>query len=57
MRQLDLTIGPLRGGAGRELGAHVTELADELVSEPIETSELLRVVLRDGNRVPRAVPR
>ena len=55
--QLDLTIGPLRGGAGRELGAHVTELADELVSEPIETSELLRVVLRDGNRVPRAVPR
>jgi anti-sigma regulatory factor (Ser/Thr protein kinase) len=58
-QQLELTIGPLRAGAGKELraigpsdqaGAPVVQLADELDSEAIDQSELLRVVLRDGNR-------
>jgi anti-sigma regulatory factor (Ser/Thr protein kinase) len=55
-QRLDLTIGPLRAGAGdelREMGsgerleASVARLADELVCEPIGSSELLRVVVRD----------
>ena len=55
-QELDLTIGPLRGGSARELDEHVAGLADELETEPIARSELLRVVLRGGNRIPRAVP-
>jgi serine/threonine-protein kinase RsbW len=55
-RQLDLMIGPLRAGAGNQLRgmgssdrleASVTRLADELLCEPIDGSELLRVVVRD----------
>jgi anti-sigma regulatory factor (Ser/Thr protein kinase) len=55
-QQLDLTIGPLRPGAGSRLRgmgssdrveASVARLADELICEPIDSSELLRVVVRD----------
>jgi serine/threonine-protein kinase RsbW len=55
-QQLDFTIGPLQAGAGdrlREMGssdrleASVARLADELMYEPIENSELLRVVVKD----------
>lgn len=62
--ELDLTVGPLRAGAGRKLQARgdsdhpeasIVDLADELVSEPIDTSELLRIVVRNGDRIPRAV--
>ena len=58
-QQLDLTIGPLRPGTGSELRgmgssdrpeASVARLADELVCEPIESSELLRVVVSDCER-------
>ena len=63
---LDLTIGPLRAGAGRELQemassdrleASVARLADELVCESIGSSELLRVVVRDSEGIPRVVQR
>ena len=63
---LDLTIGPLRAGAGRQLQemassdrleASVPRLADELVCESIGTSELLRVVVRDSEGIPRVVQR
>ena len=51
-------------GAGRKLATHgdsdepaasIVGLADELVSEPIDTSELLRILVRNGDRIPRAV--
>ena len=63
---LDLTIGPLRAGAARELQemassdrleASVARLADELVCESIDNSELLRVVVRDSEGIPRVVQR
>ena len=63
---LDLTIGPLHAGAGRQLQemassdrleASVPRLADELVCESIGTSELLRVVVRDSEGIPRVVQR
>jgi anti-sigma regulatory factor (Ser/Thr protein kinase) len=50
-QELDLMIGPLRAGAGRELQAHIAELADELFVETIDGSELVRVVVRDGDRI------
>ncbi len=55
-QQLDLTIGPLQPGAGdrlREMAssdrleASVARLADEFVCEPLNSSELLRVVVKD----------
>jgi hypothetical protein len=46
-QQLDLTIGPLRIGAGEHLSGRVAALAGELAIEPLENSELLRVVLAD----------
>lgn len=61
-QQLDLTIGPLRAGAGEELQrmassgrleASAARLADEVVYEPIENSELLRVVVSDRERAAR----
>lgn len=54
-QQLEATIGPLHAGASQQLPGPVAGLADELAVEAIETSELLRVVLRDGQRIPRAV--
>jgi hypothetical protein len=54
-----MTIGPLRNGAAeqlREMGpsdrleASVARLADEIDSERIDNSELLRVVVRDRER-------
>jgi anti-sigma regulatory factor (Ser/Thr protein kinase) len=53
-QQLELTLGPLRAGAGQSLRTRVAELADELTAEPIDGSELVRVVVRDGNRISRA---
>ena len=57
-QQLELTIGPLRAGASSELRAKrsseretaVAPLADELEVEPIDHSELLRVVVGDRDR-------
>jgi serine/threonine-protein kinase RsbW len=55
-QELDLTIGPLKAGTGDELRgmdspdrleASVARLADKIVSEPIDGSELLRVVVKD----------
>jgi anti-sigma regulatory factor (Ser/Thr protein kinase) len=54
-QHLGLTIGPLRPGAGAHLSAKAAALADELATEPLENSELLRVVLADGDRIPRPV--
>jgi anti-sigma regulatory factor (Ser/Thr protein kinase) len=54
-QQLNVTVGPLRAGTGELLGPEVAALADELAVEPLDGSELLSVVLRDGGRVPRAV--
>jgi anti-sigma regulatory factor (Ser/Thr protein kinase) len=54
--QIDLTIGPLSAGAGEALSPQVAVAADELVAEPLDGSELLRVVVRDGDRLPGAVP-
>jgi anti-sigma regulatory factor (Ser/Thr protein kinase) len=53
--ELELTIGPLRAGAGAEYRSALEEgsavpLSDQLTVEPVERSELLRVVLRDGDR-------
>jgi len=53
--RLELIIGPLRPGAGRELQREVARLADELVAEPIDGSELMRVLVRDEGRIPGAV--
>ena len=64
-QRLELVIGPLRSGAGRRLRAvadidppeaHIARLADEAVYESVDTAELLRVVVRDADRIPRAVP-
>ncbi len=61
-QQLELTIGPLRAGAGEELQrmggserleAAAARLADELVCEPLENSELLHVVVKDCDRAAR----
>jgi serine/threonine-protein kinase RsbW len=55
-QRLDLTIGPLQPGAGKQLQAmgssdrleaSVARLADEISCEPIDTSELLRIVVKD----------
>lgn len=55
-QRIDMTIGPLRQGAAeqlREMGssdrleASVARLADEIDREPIDGSELLRVVVKD----------
>jgi anti-sigma regulatory factor (Ser/Thr protein kinase) len=54
-RQLELTIGPLRLGAGREFEPHVSHLVDELSTEAIDSSELVRVLVKDAGRIPRAV--
>jgi len=52
--QLALTIGPFRAGASQQLQetseSTVVQLADELVSEVIDGSELLRIVLRNHDR-------
>ncbi|MGN6872617.1 MAG: ATP-binding protein [Solirubrobacteraceae bacterium] len=54
--RIDMTIGPLRPGAAEELRgmgssdrleASVARLASELDCEPIDSSELLRVVVKD----------
>lgn len=52
-QQLDLTIGPLRAGAGEALKADIAGLADELATESIDSSELLRVVVTDDRRIAR----
>ena len=61
-QQLDLTIGPLRAGAGQELQrmgsserleASAARLADELSCEPIDDSELLRVAVQDHDHAAR----
>lgn len=54
-QRLELTIGPLRAGAGRELPSPMATLTDELSTEAIETSELLRIVMTERDRIPRAV--
>jgi hypothetical protein len=54
-QQLELAIGPLRAGAGRELHREAARLADELVAEPLESAELMRVVVSDADRIPRPV--
>ncbi len=54
-QQLELTIGPLRAGAAQELRAQVGGLADELTSERLDGSELVRIMVRDGDRIPRTV--
>ena len=55
-QRIDMTIGPLRAGAAeqlREMGssdrleASVARLADEIDCEPIDSSELLRIVVND----------
>jgi anti-sigma regulatory factor (Ser/Thr protein kinase) len=48
--QLDLTIGPLRAGASRELQGSVTQLITEVASETIDRSELLRIAVKDHDR-------
>jgi hypothetical protein len=54
-RQLELTIGPVRAGAGEALRPRIAGAADELAVEPLDGSELVRVVVRDGDRTPHAV--
>jgi hypothetical protein len=54
-RQLDLTIGPLRAGAGAALAPRLAAVADEFATERLDGSELLRVVVRGGDRSARAV--
>ncbi len=55
-QRLDLTIGPLKPGAAEQLTAmgssdrleaSVAQLADEVTCEPIDSSELLRIVVKD----------
>lgn len=53
--QIDLTIGPFRAGAGAALHPQLAATADEFGTESLDGSELLRVVVRDGDRIPRAV--
>jgi hypothetical protein len=53
-QELELTVGPLCAGASQSLRARVAELADELTAEPIDGSELVRIVVRDGDRISRA---
>lgn len=53
--RLDLTVGPLRAGAAEQLRPEVASLADELVVEPLDHSELMRVVMSDSGRIPRGV--
>jgi anti-sigma regulatory factor (Ser/Thr protein kinase) len=57
--RIDMTIGPLQLGAAERLRgmsssdrleASVARLADEVLCESIETSELLRIVVRNGER-------
>jgi anti-sigma regulatory factor (Ser/Thr protein kinase) len=48
--QLDLTIGPLRAGASRELQGPATQLITEVASETIDRSELLRIAVKDHDR-------
>jgi anti-sigma regulatory factor (Ser/Thr protein kinase) len=45
----------LRAGTTEALRPQIAGAADELSTEPLDGSELLRVVVRDGERVPRAV--
>ena len=61
-QELNLTIGPLQPGAGNQLRgmgsserleASVARLADELVCEPIDGSELLRIVVKDREATAR----
>jgi serine/threonine-protein kinase RsbW len=54
-QELELTIGPLRLGASQQLHAQVSHLADELTAETIGSSELVRIQVRNGGRIPRAV--
>ena len=54
-QQLDLSIGPLRGGTADALREQLGELADEVAPESLEHSELVRVVARGGGRIPRPV--
>jgi anti-sigma regulatory factor (Ser/Thr protein kinase) len=58
-QQLHLTVGPLQPGSGQalqrmgssdRLEASAARLADELACEPVENSELLRVVVRNRDR-------
>jgi serine/threonine-protein kinase RsbW len=61
-QQLDLTVGPLQPGTCRELQAmadsdrleaSVARLADELACEPLDGSELLRIVVKEHERAAR----
>jgi anti-sigma regulatory factor (Ser/Thr protein kinase) len=61
-QELNLTIGPLQPGAGNQLRgmgsserleASVARLADELTCEPIDGSELLRIVVKDREPTAR----
>jgi serine/threonine-protein kinase RsbW len=54
-QELELTIGPLRLGANQGFRAQVSHLADELTVETIDSSELMRVLVRNGGLIPRAV--
>ena len=53
--QLDVIIGPLRAGTADGLREQLGELADEVVTESLGQSDLVRVVVRDGRRIPRTV--
>jgi serine/threonine-protein kinase RsbW len=64
-QRIDLTIGPLRAGAAdelRQLGSSdrlegsVARLASQLDCEPIDSSELLRVVVKDHQHDRSATP-
>jgi anti-sigma regulatory factor (Ser/Thr protein kinase) len=48
--RLELTLGPLLGGATNELRVAASHLADELEAEEIDRSELLRAVVTDHQR-------
>jgi anti-sigma regulatory factor (Ser/Thr protein kinase) len=53
--RLELTIGPVRAGAGEALRPQIAAAADQFATEPLDGSELLRVSVLDGDRSPRAV--
>jgi anti-sigma regulatory factor (Ser/Thr protein kinase) len=53
--RLELTIGPVRAGAGEALRPQIAGAADQFATEPLDGSELLRVSVLDGDRSPRAV--
>lgn len=55
-QQLDVIIGPLRAGTAEALREQLGELADDVAAESLGHSDLVRVVVRDGRRIPRAVP-